>query len=207
MMGMKIVKSFGIWMLLLSGMDFFYEGCNGISGPTDSGNPGVSSSWETSLDQEIPMLGHRNWILVVDKAFPAENGSGIETIYTNDDQFTVLKYVLQKVNSSTHIRPVIFEDRELRYLTGTHAPGVEAYRDSLDRMLGPGVQTILHDSVFTRIDAASRLFRILVLKTNDTIAYTSVYLQLGCAYWGADAERWLRDSMRVVARRGPRKKP
>ncbi len=206
---MKIVNSLVFWFLCISGWVFLFSGCNTPNSPAVSyaDSPASSPSWETSLDQQIPLLGHRNWILVVDKAFPAENGSGIVTIYTNEDQFTVIKYVLSRINSSSHIRPVIFEDRELAYLNSSHAPGVEAYRDSLNRMLGPGVQTILHDSVFTRIDAASRLFRILVLKTNDTIAYTSVYLQLGCAYWGPGAERWLRDSMKVGSRQQKRKRP
>ncbi|MHB8337415.1 MAG: sialate O-acetylesterase [Ignavibacteriaceae bacterium] len=27
-------------------------------------------NWETTFDAQLPLLGHRNWILIVDKAFP-----------------------------------------------------------------------------------------------------------------------------------------
>lgn len=32
----------------------------------------VGSGWKQQLDRELPLLGHRNWILVVDKAFPMQ---------------------------------------------------------------------------------------------------------------------------------------
>jgi hypothetical protein len=32
-------------------------------------------------------------------------------------------------------------------------------------------------------------------KTNLTLPYTSVFLQIDCGYWSADAERRLRDAM------------
>jgi hypothetical protein len=165
----------------------------------------TDASWETSLDNMMPLLGHRNWILVVDKAFPAESAPGIETIYTNEDQFTVIKYTLRQINATSHVRPVIYTDREFQYVPAQYARGVVAYRDSLQKLLGPATLTMLHDSVFTRIDAASRLFKVIVLKTTDTIAYSSVYVNLGCAYWGDAAERYLRDSMKLAASHPVRK--
>jgi hypothetical protein len=60
---------------------------------------------------------------------------------------------------------------------------------------GADVQTILHDSVFTKIDEASKLFKILVLKTEGTIAYSSVFLNLDCKYWTAEKESSMRQAM------------
>ena len=57
-------------------------------------------------------------------------------------------------------------------------------------------QSILHDSVFTKLDEASKLFKIVVLKTNETIPYTSVFLQLDCSYWNAEKEKQLREKMK-----------
>jgi hypothetical protein len=34
-----------------------------------------------------------------------------------------------------------------------------------------------------------------VIKTNCTMPYTSVFLQLDCAYWGAEDEQLLRENM------------
>ena len=44
-------------------------------------------------------------------------------------------------------------------------------------------QTILHDSVFTKINEASKLSKVFVLKTDETIPYSSVFLELDCKYW------------------------
>ncbi len=34
--------------------------------------PDTQSDWKQQLNKELPLLGHRNWILVVDKAFPLQ---------------------------------------------------------------------------------------------------------------------------------------
>src|SRR5580698_9817533 len=48
--------------------------------------PGVDprSEWKQQLDRELPLLGHRNWILVVDKAFPMQTSPGMEVINTDE---------------------------------------------------------------------------------------------------------------------------
>jgi len=47
-----------------------------------------------------------------------------------------------------------------------------------------------------KIAKASELFRIVVLKTEQVIPYSSVFLQLDCKYWPAENEKQLRESMR-----------
>ena len=42
---------------------------------------------------------------------------------------------------------------------------------------------------------SSKTFRVLIIKTTLTIPYTSVFLQLDCAYWSAAAESRLRAKM------------
>ena len=37
-----------------------------------------SSNWQTKLHQQLPLLGHRNWILIVDSAYPLQVSPGIE---------------------------------------------------------------------------------------------------------------------------------
>lgn len=165
--------------------------------------PGVDlgSGWRQQLDRELPLLGHRNWILVVDKAFPMQTSPGMEVINTDERLLTVLRYTLQKINESTHVKPIIYTDKEIGYITESQSPGVGAYKSQLKDVLGnAGVQSLLHDSVFVRMDASSKLFKILVLKTNETLAYSSVFLQLDCAYWNAEKEGHLREAMKSAAR-------
>jgi hypothetical protein len=54
----------------------------------------------------------------------------------------------------------------------------------------------MHDSVFVKIDQASRLFKVIILKTEETIPYSSVFIQLDCKYWSDENEKALRELMR-----------
>jgi hypothetical protein len=169
-------------------------GCGGNAGKNQAKH---TPEWQSALKEMLPLLGHRNWILVVDKAFPAQNADGITTIYTDADLLEVLTFTLGQIDSSTHVRPVIYSDRELQHITPDQVADIEAFRGSLAAALG-GVtpRAILHDSVFVEIDRAAKLFTILVLKTNGTIPYSSVFIQLDCKYWSGENEAALRKSMK-----------
>lgn len=163
----------------------------------------VNIGWKTQFDQKLPLLGHRNWIVIADKAFPEQNAAGIEVINTNENLLPVLKYVLQQVKTSGHVKPIIYQDKELQFITESQAKGVELFRLEAEKLLGMEnkasqlqPQTILHDAVFAKLDEASKLFKIVVLKTNETIPYTTVFLQLDCSYWNAEKEKQLREKMK-----------
>jgi hypothetical protein len=57
------------------------------------------------------------------------------------------------------------------------------------------VQSLPHEEIISKLDQAGQTFRVLIIKTNLTIPYTSVFLQLDCAYWSAEAEQKLRGAM------------
>ena len=156
----------------------------------------AGKDWKKQFDQTLLLLGHRNWIIVADKAFPQQNAAGMEIINTNENLLTVLKYVLQQVNASAHVKPIIYQDKELSFITEGQANGVKQFINQSKQVFnGNPVQIILHDSVFTKLDEASKLFKVVVLKTNETIPYTSVFLQLDCAYWSGEKEKQLRTTM------------
>jgi D-ribose pyranose/furanose isomerase RbsD len=158
--------------------------------------PVTQSDWKQQLNKELPLLGHRNWILVVDKAFPLQNAEGVITLDTGDELLDVLKYTLGQVGSANHIKPIIYTDQELGFITRELVPEIENYRKSLTGIIGNSdIQVMLHDSVFVKIDEASKLFKTLVLKTNETIPYSSVFIQLDCKYWSPDQESQLRELM------------
>ena len=156
-----------------------------------------AKNWEQQFGEKLLMLGHRNWILVVDKAFPEQSSPGMEYIYANEKLLPVLKQVLNKIHQSTHVKPIIYQDKELNYITEDQAKGVKqlVQGSKLIFDLQP-VKTMLHDSVFKKLDAGSQLFKVLVIKTNETIPYSSVFLQLDCAYWNSDKEKQLRINMK-----------
>lgn len=173
-------------------------GCQETMVKTKGDTAGAVQNWKEHFKQKLPVLGHRNWILVVDKAFPEQNAPGMEYIYANEDLLPVLKEVLAQVNLSSHVKPIIYQDKELGFITENQAKGVKHFVQESKTLFGnQNVQTMLHDSVFRKLDTESKLFKVLVIKTNETIPYTSVFLQLDCAYWNGEKEKQLRDALSV----------
>jgi hypothetical protein len=155
--------------------------------------PDPPPTWRAKVAESIPLLGHRNWILVVDSAYPLQSSPGIETIETGDGMTEVLRYVLGVINRSEHVRPDIFLDAELPFVPEDDAPGVGRYRAEINDLLRPyQVQSLPHEKLISSIDEASKTFHILVLKTHLTIPYSSVFVRLNCRYWSDDAEARLR---------------
>jgi hypothetical protein len=154
------------------------------------------TDWHARLNQELPLLGHRNWIAVVDSAYPLQTSGGIETVETDTDQLEVVKTVLGELGKAKHVRPIIFTDAELKVVPEKDAAGVTAYRDALGNLLETrGAQSLPHEEIIAKLDEAGKTFHILVLKTKLTIPYTSVFIRLDCGYWSADAEKRLREAM------------
>ncbi|MFI3281056.1 MAG: hypothetical protein R3Y44_03670 [Rikenellaceae bacterium] len=151
--------------------------------------------WRSEFERVLPLLGHRNWILVVDKAFPLQSAAGMTYLNSAEPIENVLNYVLESIDGSSHIKPIIYTDKELQCLRqfgGAEAAMVETIKQALD---GREVQSILHDEVFSKLDTASKLFNVVVIKTEAAIAYSSVFIELDCGYWTAEKEQQLRTSL------------
>ena len=150
-------------------------------------------AWQKKLEQELPLLGHRNWIVIADSAYPWQTAPGIETINTGATQLEVVKAVFAALGRIEHVKPVIFLDSEMAHVAEADAKGITAYRDALTKLMGQrDVQSLPHEKIIAKLDEAGKSFHVLLLKTSLTIPYTSVFLQLDCAYWNADAEKRLR---------------
>jgi hypothetical protein len=157
------------------------------------------SGWKEKVAAVMPLLGHRNWILIVDSAYPLQSSPGVETIKTNTGQIDVVQYVLSTIDKSIHVRPDIYMDAELPFVPDQDAPGASNYRKQIRNVLhGYPVESVLHDKIIADIGETGSQFHVLVLKTNMTIPYSSVFIRLNCKYWSADAEKRLRSKMNAV---------
>ena len=155
-----------------------------------------SPDWRVRLQKELPLLGHRNWIAIVDSAYPLQTSPGVETVDTNSNHLDVVRAVLDQLSRTKHVRSVIFTDAELAVVPESDAEGVTAYREALAKVLsGKEIQSLPHEQIIAKLDEAGKTFHILVLKTNLTIPYTSVFLRLDCGYWSDDQEKRLRAKM------------
>src|ERR1700677_2796337 len=91
--------------------------------------------WRKRVLEQLPLLGHRNWIAIVDSAYPWQTAAGIETIATGSSQLAVAGFVLQAVSKAIHIRPALYLDAELAELREQDIPGIDAYRKGLHQLM------------------------------------------------------------------------
>jgi hypothetical protein len=156
----------------------------------------ATPDWNKRLKGAMPLLGHRNWILVVDSAYPLQTAPGIETIETDAAQLEVARAVLSEIENSIQVRPIVYMDAELPFISDSDAPGAAEYRGEIAKLLRKyPVQSQRHEKLISDIDEAAKTFHVLVLKTNMTIPYTSLFIRLDCKYWSADQEKNLRMKM------------
>ena len=152
-----------------------------------------AEDWKETLQSSLPLLGHRNWIVIADSAYPLQVSPGVKTIDTGATQEEVTAAVLQALAGTKHVKPTIYVDRELEYVPENDAPGISAYRDKLAKLLtGSDISKLPHEQIIAKLDEAGKTFHVLLLKTKMTLPYTSVFLQLECGYWNAASEKRLR---------------
>ena len=157
----------------------------------------AADNWKEKLQKELPLLGHRNWIVVADSAYPLQTAPGIETIYVEADQLEVVKGVIAELAKTKHVKPTIYTDAEMKFVAEKNAPGIGTYRDGLEKILAnQPVQVLPHEEIIGKLDEAGKTFKVLIIKTTLTKPYTSVFFQLQCGYWNADSEAALRQAIK-----------
>jgi hypothetical protein len=158
-------------------------------------NP-ATADWQTTLQQRLPLYGHRNWIVVSDAAFPAYSQTGIETIVVNEDLASVLQYVAKAITSSKHVRAAAFVDQELPFVPEQSYPGVTHLREQINREFSKDIlSSIPHAEAISKIDEAAKTFRVFFIKTNTTIPYTSVFMRLDCGYMTDEIDAQIKNRM------------
>ncbi len=174
-----------------------------MASATTTANETRHAAWVQELAQRLPLFGHRNWIVVADSAYPAQSKPGIETIVAGGDHVETVKTVLEHIGASTHVRANAYVDRELDYVAENDAPGIGACRRQLlalvkDANGGANVRRLAHEQIIAKLDECAQVFRVLIIKTDLALPYTSVFFELDCGYWSAEAEERLRKTMQQV---------
>jgi hypothetical protein len=155
------------------------------------------AAWEQQLARRLPAFGHRNWIVVADAAYPEQANPGIETVVAGGDHLHAVRTVLDRIAACAHIRAHVYTDLEIGFLEERDAPGIGAFRKKLQAMLADmETEKLPHEEIIAKLDSCARLFRVLLIKTDLTLPYTSVFFELECGYWSADREQRLRRAIR-----------
>jgi len=180
-----------IWCLTFGGCDEHATTTSKVVGISDK----EVHAWKDELKNELPLLGHRNWIVVADMAYPLQTEPGIKTIYTDASYMEVLDFVYKAIGRMPHVKANIYQDKELSYLDEDHLVGLDTLRRQMKALFGGAITPVLHDELIKGLAEVSRNFNVVILKTNLTMAYTSTFFELDCKYWGSEKEKELRNRM------------
>jgi len=111
----------------------------------------------------------------------------------------VTRKVMEAIASSVHVRANIYTDAELQHVPEEDAQGIDWFRLQLAQLLQQQpVQPIPHDEIIGKLDQAALSFQILLVKTKSVLPYTSIFFELDCGYWSAEAEQRLRKTIHAA---------
>src|SRR5581483_12526715 len=98
-------------------------------------------------------------------AFSLPNSTGIVVMPTGLSQTDLLTVVLNALTAARHVRPAYYTATKLPFVAEQDAIGIGSYRAQLAPMLKGGeTQGLPQQELEAKLDAASRNYRVLVLK-------------------------------------------
>ena len=148
------------------------------------------------IGRELPLLGHRNWIVVTDMAYPLQMNPGIVTYYADRPYREVVRWVKQQIDAMPHVYAHVFRDEEYRFLEEGSCPGIDGLKREVGEIVPEGqIGFSPHEELLSRMDSVSRQYRVIVIKTPLVKPYTSVFWELDCRYWDQEKQRLLQDKM------------
>lgn len=152
------------------------------------------TNWRGAVDHQSAQLGYRNWIVIAEASFPAQNRPGMHQVAAPVEIPEALDYVLHVLEQTENVHAQAYVTRELRSVENDYAPGIEGFRKSLKSSLhGRETTELDQQSLLTLMEDANRSFDVLVIRTQSAMPYSSVFLELQPGYWDAESEARLRE--------------
>ena len=158
----------------------------------------AQAPWRDHFLHALAEMGAHNWIVIAEPAYPLPNTTGMDVVATDLSQTDLLTLVLNSLANTRRVSPVFYTTAELPFVLERDAIGIGAYQAQLSTLLKGGqVYALPQQEIDTKLDAVSRNYKVLVLKSTTTLPYSSVYIDLHSGYWNQDAENRLRAAMLV----------
>lgn len=155
--------------------------------------PESHSQWSKSLNAEIAELGAYNWILVTEAAYPAPGRPAAHSLLSPYKSPRTLELTLQSIDDSGHTSPRIYLTKELERIKEVYAPGMNEHRENLLNSLhGRTTQSLPSQSLESLLRTSKNGNRVLVIKSQTALPYTSIYIELESGYWSGESETALR---------------
>ena len=166
-------------------------------GQTEDDNLQNNTDWRVELKEKMPLLGHRNWIVVTDMAYPLQSKQGITTLFAEEPYGEVLSYVSTLINETPHVFSHTFLDNELSFLNDEIISGIDVLKEEIYELLQGKVAFVPHEELIEKLDEISKLYQVVIIKTSLVIPYTSVFFELDCKYWNEEGQAKLELEMDI----------
>ena len=160
------------------------------------------------LAPHLEVLGARNWIVVADPTCPILAGEGVDVLVVEADATDVFREVLTTLSEQAHLTPRVWVCSEMNAVPETRAPGIRRYRRELHSLLrGCQHYEVTERVIGLQLAQAAQTYRILYIKTDTPLPYSSIAIELDSGYWNSSDEAELRERMERVNKEDSRKKP
>ncbi len=171
-------------------------GCRYVSGFRSAAAAARADELRAELAPHLDVLGARNWIVVADPAYPILAGEGVDVLVVDADAASTLREVLSTLAAEGALTPRLWLCSELEVVPENRAPGIRRYRNTLRRLISRHLHYEVTDRIISlQLAQAAQTYRILYIKTNTALPYSTVAIELDSGYWDSDAEAELRERM------------
>ena len=151
------------------------------------------NDWKNILKEKMSLLGHRNWIVVTDMAYPLQTNPGILTLYSDEPYEQTVAHVAKTIEEAPHVFAHIYLDSEQKKMSESLCKGWDDFQQRLSQVLKlEDVKYILHEDLILKLDEISKLYQVVIIKTPLTLPYSSTFFEMDCGYWDAEREQQLR---------------
>jgi D-ribose pyranose/furanose isomerase RbsD len=149
--------------------------------------------WKSQVDRHNKQLGYKNWIVISEAAFPAQNRSKMKQISVEAEIPEVLDHLLHTFERNQYVQPTIYLTREVRSVENDFAPGIDQLRERIATAMHAHEAVELdQQSLLTLLETTEQRYQVLLIRTPTALPYSTVFLELRPGYWDADSEEHLR---------------
>ncbi len=107
--------------------------------------------------------------------------------------------VLDQLELQASVTPRIWVCNELDAVPEERAPGVGEYRKSVNNLLSGRFCYRLDERIIAlQLAEAAKQYRVLYIKTNTRLPYSSIAIELDSGYWNSDDETEIRERLKKI---------
>ena len=149
-----------------------------------------------SIAPQLQQLGARNWVVIADPTYPIPAGAGVLAMPVPSSSEDTFREVLDLLELQASLTPRIWVCNEMEAVTESLAPGIKEYRTAVNSLLSGRFCYRLDEKIISmQLADAAQKYRVLYLKTNTQLPYSTIAIELDSGYWNPDAEAEIRQRL------------